>query len=176
MSRSDPEYPLSHNQQDLLVAALASNLPTSMQKASPGRVVNTQEKDNDISVKQNGYQSNTKDYSNQPAQNTFPVDQLLEADDSPYLGFDLDADGDDQYDFENNGQMLDDFAGDINDVNDLHEKRKSLDDEENDDEGGGKRREGEGGSKKPGRKPLTAEPTTVSFAFMSFSRTLSNRL
>lgn len=132
------------------------------------------DKDNNMSVKPNGSQSNKNDYFNQPAQNNLPTDQLLEADDSPYLDFDLDADGDDHFDFENNGQMLDDFASDVNDVNDLHEKRKSLDD--NDDEGGGKRREGEGGSnKKPGRKPLTAEPTTASFQSKPFISALSNR-
>jgi AP-1-like transcription factor len=168
MSRSDSQYQLSPNQQDLLVAALVSNQPSSLQKASSGGAMNASDKDNenDVLVKQNGYQSNTNDYFSQSAQNTLTADQLLEADDSPHLGFDLDADGDDHFDFESNGQMIDDFPGDTTDLNDLHEKRKSLDDGDNDDEGGGKRREGEGGSnKKPGRKPLTAEPTTVSFQF-----------
>jgi len=134
------------------------------------------DKENGILVKQNGYQSNTNDYPNQSAQNTPPADRFLEADDSPHLDFDLDADGDDQFDFENNGQMLDDFVGDVSDVNDLHEKRKSLGDRDDENEGGGKRREGEGGSnKKPGRKPLTAEPTTVSCSFKLFNSALSNR-
>lgn len=79
-------------------------------------------------------------------------------DDSPYLDFDIDGDGDESYDFDGNGQMIGDIPGD------LHEKRKSFDGND-DDEGGGKRREGEDKSgKKPGRKPLTSEPTTVSTA------------
>jgi AP-1-like factor len=46
---------------------------------------------------------------------------------------------------------------------DTHDKRSHPDDDDDDDEGGGKRREGdEKSSKKPGRKPLTSEPTSVS--------------
>lgn len=41
----------------------------------------------------------------------------------------------------------------------LHDKRKSLSTQDQDDEGGGKRREGDKQAKKPGRKPLTQEPT-----------------
>lgn len=83
-------------------------------------------------------------------------------DESPYLDFDIDGDGDgdgdDSYDFDSNGQMI----GEMPESGELHDKRKSMDDND-DDEGGGKRREGEDKSgKKPGRKPLTSEPTTVS--------------
>lgn len=44
-----------------------------------------------------------------------------------------------------------------------NEKRKSPDEDgDEDEEGGGKRREGDDKqAKKPGRKPLTSEPTTV---------------
>ena len=49
---------------------------------------------------------------------------------------------------------------------DVHDKRgHPEDDDEDEEDGGGKRREGstdEKTSKKPGRKPLTSEPTSVS--------------
>ena len=165
MAQSDSQYHLSPNQQDLLVAALASNQPPSLNKASTkGGVlkVSRAEKDNQLSAEQDEYQSSAHDYFEQSAPATFP-----EPDDSPYLGLDLDVDGDDHFDLDNNGQLIDSFPGDASQVDnkDLHEKRKSVGDkDDDDDDGGGKRRESEGGtSKKPGRKPLTAEPTTVSY-------------
>jgi AP-1-like factor len=46
---------------------------------------------------------------------------------------------------------------------DTHDKRSHPDDDGEEEEGGGKRREGdEKTGKKPGRKPLTSEPTSVS--------------
>lgn len=84
-------------------------------------------------------------------------------DDSPYLDFDVDGEGDESYDFDVNGQMI----GEIPEpAAELHDKRKSIDGkDDDDDEGGGKRRESEDKSgKKPGRKPLTSEPTTVSIS------------
>jgi AP-1-like transcription factor len=166
MSRSDTPYYLAPNEQDLLVAALASNQPSNLDRA-PGKntVLNRSEKDKD-SKKQGGQQNLTNDYFNQSeqsAQSTATPGQFLNTDD---LGFDLDADGDDQYDFDSNGQFIGDFPGESSQVgsSDLHDKRKSIgDQDDDDDDGGGKRRESEGGTgKKPGRKPLTAEPTSVS--------------
>lgn len=167
MSPSDPQYNLSPDQQTLLVAALASNRPSSSNKASANdRASKTsdKEKDDEHPAKQNGYRKNTNDYPNQSAQNALTSGQFPELDDSPF-GFDLDADVDDKFEFDSNGQFIDDFAGDVSqiDAGDLHEKRKSIGDKDDEEEGGGKRRESEGGSgKKPGRKPLTAEPTSVS--------------
>lgn len=82
------------------------------------------------------------------------------SDDSPFLDFDPDADFDDNsYDFDN-GRMIGDIP-DESSTSDLHDKRKSIDGKDDDDEGGGKRREGEDKTaKKPGRKPLTSEPTS----------------
>jgi AP-1-like transcription factor len=168
MSRSDPQYHLSPNQQDLLVAALASNQPSSLERPSANSAAMSapeKEMDNNDSTRQNGYQNSTDDYFNTSAQTTRPPGQFPMIDDSPYHGFDLDADGDDQLEFDSNGQLIDDFAGDTSqgDSGDHHEKRKSFDDKEDDEEGGGKRRESEGAvGKKAGRKPLTAEPTSVS--------------
>ncbi len=168
MSPSNSQYHLSPDQQNLLVAALASNRPSSSNNASAtdrASKPSDKEKGDKHSAKQNEHQNYTDGYSNQSAQNQLTPGQFPEPDDSPYLGFDLDADLDDKFDFDNNGQFIDDFTGDVSqiDAGDLHEKRKSIEDNDDEEEGGGKRRESEGGSgKKPGRKPLTAEPTSVS--------------
>ena len=86
-----------------------------------------------------------------------PPDGLdFSGDDNAYLGFDVDGEFDDNFD-------LNDEDDDENSSHDLHDKRKSMDGNNDDEEGGGKRREGEDKlSKKPGRKPLTSEPTSVS--------------
>ena len=82
--------------------------------------------------------------------------------DSPFLDYGLD---DGSFDWENNGQLISTLPGaGPEDDTDQHDKRKarSSDDDDDDEDGGGKRREGEEKtSKKPGRKPLTSEPTTV---------------
>lgn len=159
MSHSDSPYYLSPNQQDLLVATLASNQPSTQDEAAgrnePSRAIVKNEKENEASSRQDAFQDSTNDYLN-----------ASPADASPPIGFDLDADGDDQYDFDAPGQFFGDISGETshNDSNELHEKRKAVGDKDDGDEGGGKRRESEGATgKKPGRKPLTAEPTTVSY-------------
>ncbi|EHK99008.1 putative AP-1-like transcription factor [Glarea lozoyensis 74030] len=89
-------------------------------------------------------------------------------DDSPFIDyeqdFEFDADGSYDYGFDNGsqGQMIGKLPGTSSDGEaDSHDKRSHPDDEEEDEDGGGKRREGdEKSSKKPGRKPLTSEPTT----------------
>ena len=136
MSRQQTEgLYLSPEQQDLLMAALNSNQ----------------------SPKQSSTQKTTPQSLNfTPNMSAPPSGNLDFSDDSPFLDFDPDADFDDGYDYDENDRMI----GDIPD-SDLHEKRKSIDGDDDDDEGGGKRREGEEKtSKKPGRKPLTSEPTS----------------
>lgn len=86
----------------------------------------------------------------------------LDADTSPLGDFELE---DGNFEWDNNGEMFGDLPELSNgDNGEHHEKRKkSADDEEDEDDAGGKRRESDGTtSKKPGRKPLTGEPTTVS--------------
>lgn len=81
-------------------------------------------------------------------------------DDSPYVDF---LDGPDStFNFDlpdEEGEMIGDLPG----ADELHDKRKSPEDNA-DDSHDGKRREGEDKTtaKKPGRKPLTSEPTSVS--------------
>ena len=131
---------LNANEQDLLVAALNSNQPN---KNQPGG-----------------------DYT--PTMATNPGSGQLDfSDDSPYIDFDPNGEFDDSnFDFDPNARMIgdlpdDDDDDDKDDYSHLHDKRKSIDGDD-EDEGGGKRREGEERtSKKPGRKPLTSEPTSV---------------
>ena len=89
---------------------------------------------------------------------------------------DLDYLDDEGFDFENadlGGEMIGAMPGsggvddDYGNGTDLHEKRKNSEDSIDGEEGDAKRhesQEGEKSAKKPGRKPLTSEPTTVSHA------------
>jgi AP-1-like factor len=89
-------------------------------------------------------------------------------DESPFIDYDyeFDADGSFDYDLSNDsqGQMIGKLPGSSSDGdNDTHDKRSHPEDDGDEEDGGGKRREGdEKASKKPGRKPLTSEPTSVS--------------
>lgn len=94
---------------------------------------------------------------------------------SPYVDF---LDGDGTFDFDPNESsdlLIGSLPGEhhqqskspsqpADDETEHGDKRKSIGDNDEDEiEGGGKRREGEDKTaKKPGRKPLTSEPTTVS--------------
>lgn len=166
---------LSNAQQDLLVAALASNNPPSKHK--------------NFCIPQNsGIKRSDSDPSNQvdldslSHVNAAMLDGNLDQgrpsgefqnfdfeDTSPYLDY---IDGDTSFGFDSNdlgGQMFGNLPGAQTDSSegDKPDKRKSPEDAEDDDdeEGDAKRREGDDKTaKKPGRKPLTSEPTTVSDA------------
>lgn len=97
-----------------------------------------------------------------------PANAELDSFDADYTP-DLDyLDGDANFDFENadlGGDMIGSLPGGSFDSSEYHEKRKLSDEQDFDEEGDPKRQEtqdGERGGKKPGRKPLTNEPTTVS--------------
>lgn len=149
---------LDHNQQDLLLAALNSQ--------ANGRQ-NTHGNSNFDTIKQES-ESNT-----QPAMNSVSDDGLFMSPAQAHLdniGNDFTPDLDyldNDFDFENadlGGEMIGSLPGgvDSNGV-EQHEKRKNPDEDDDEEEGDAKRQEGEKGSKKPGRKPLTSEPTTVSW-------------
>lgn len=143
MSGQGSDMFLSPNEQDLLVAALNSN-------QSGSRSGKTQQLSN-------------QDLTNTPQTMTNPESGALDlSDDSPYLDFDPDGDFDDSFGYET-GRMIGDLPG--MSPGDIHEKRKSIDGDDDDDNDNGdrKRREGDDKTaKKPGRKPLTSEPTSVS--------------
>ena len=140
MSGQGSDLYLSPNEQDLLVAALNSNQPGNRSDSQVGLA----------------------NYS--PTTQMNPGSgQLAFSDDSPYLDFQDGEFDDSNFDFDASGRMIGDLP-DEDDVEDhLHDKRKSMGDgDDENDEGGGKRREGEDKTaKKPGRKPLTVEPTSV---------------
>ena len=92
----------------------------------------------------------------------------INADFTPDLDY---FEGDASFDFDNadlGGEMIGALPGvDANGNPEQHDKRKSPDENGSPEEGDAKRQElqeGEKGSKKPGRKPLTNEPTTVSLS------------
>lgn len=143
---------LSHNQQDLLLAALSSQArPNSYKSLAPGAP------SVDAGVPSNSITSSTMD-DQVDSKTTFLSPEGLDAFDvdfTPELDF---LDGDQSFDFENadlGGEMIGGLPG---------EKRKNPD-EGAVANGDSKRQElqdGERSAKKPGRKPLTSEPTTVS--------------
>lgn len=110
--------------------------------------------------------SSTNAVFEDPAQQTAESGQLDLANDA-FLDYDFDADADTTLDFDFPGSdaLLENLAENDTSVLselDRHEKRKSLDGTDVADNGGGKRRESEDKTaKKPGRKPLTSEPTSV---------------
>jgi len=180
-----PDLYLSPDQQDLLLAALSSNKSNATKGSTmfPGRAQIP--KSNGAHV-YNDPQPQSKEHSTDmtingqyvsPVQPTPGYTEFgsVGLDDSPFLDFDLE---DESFDWDNSDdQLIGNIPGTSlnNDELELHDKRKNPDDD-NDEEGGGKRREGDDrSSKKPGRKPLTSEPTTVSSVTVeSISQTLAN--
>ncbi|KAL3422039.1 bZIP transcription factor (ap-1) [Phlyctema vagabunda] len=84
---------------------------------------------------------------------------------SPFIDYDYEFDNDGSFDFDANNdslQMIGNLPGTSSDGGDeTSNDKRSHPDDDDEDEGGGKRREGdEKSSKKPGRKPLTSEPTS----------------
>ncbi|CZR52035.1 related to AP1-like transcription factor [Phialocephala subalpina] len=147
----NPSFTLSKRQEELLFAALNSNNRTSNIDTS-----NRQSSDNSSMA--------PGSFSESPLQ--APGSGTLNGfEESPFIDYDyeFDADGSFDYDFSNDsqGQMIGKLPGTSSDGDaDTHDKRSHPEDEE-EEEGGGKRREGdEKASKKPGRKPLTSEPTS----------------
>lgn len=109
-----------------------------------------------------------------PIQQAPSSGQLDSFNESPFLDYENLDDG--TFDWDNGGeQLFGDLPGDeFNEEGEHHDKRKASTDEEEEEEGSSKRREGDDKStkktgQKPGRKPLTAEPTTVCYLESSYS-------
>ncbi|KAF2130667.1 PAP1-domain-containing protein [Dothidotthia symphoricarpi CBS 119687] len=161
---------LDPTQQDLLLAALASNNQNPLDMFSTGMDNNTKRS---MSNAQYQYPIDALDptFFTTPQQTT-PANALNAGiEESPFIDY---LDGDTTFDFDNadNSElMIGDLPGETpGNYDDSNEKRKSPDDDDDDDdEGGGKRREGDDKqAKKPGRKPLTSEPTTNRAAQRAF--------
>jgi AP-1-like factor len=155
-------FNLSQDQEDLLMAALASNQPASTNNSlsPPAR---------DVFTFSNGSLESPL-FTNSPPQNNVIMDtDFSTMTDQQFLDF-MESGGmpqDDMLDADHEGSPESNSLDSSN--RDLHDKRKSFmesvdeDDDDDDDENAPKRREGdEKQPKKPGRKPLTSEPTSVS--------------
>jgi AP-1-like factor len=155
---------LDSKQQDLLLAALASN------QQDPSALFPGMDSSNALAGSQFPYPVDAAFDPNFFAspQQTTPATGFSNGslDESPFVDY---IDGDHGFDFdgENGDLMIGALPGDSpkgKNGEDGTEKRKSPDDDAEDRDGGAKRREGEDKqAKKPGRKPLTSEPTTVGF-------------
>lgn len=163
---------LSPNQQDLLMAALNSNNPNG-RSAKSSSFPGGQSAKPETGAQQQQFPLDGLDPTFFPQDGAGADFNNFNLEESPYLDL-LDGDGTFEFDPNDTGDLLigslpGDQArsskspsqpadGDI----ETGDKRKSPgDDNEDEVEGGGKRREGEDKTaKKPGRKPLTSEPTT----------------
>ncbi|KAF2110708.1 AP1-like transcription factor-like protein [Lophiotrema nucula] len=152
---------LDTTQQDLLLAALASNNQNQSDLFTSGVDTKT------LNGNSFQYPVDNVDANNffaSPQQST-PSGAFSNGnvDESPYVDF---LDGDNSFDYDNadDDLMIGALPGDSpgrKRSEDAAEKRKSPDDDAEDPDGGGKRREPDDKqAKKPGRKPLTSEPTT----------------
>jgi AP-1-like factor len=153
---------LSPNQQDLLLAALNSQATQkSRAKAAPG--------DTGLQIPTSAVSQHHSSTMSGSASAVFQSPGNMDNFNPDYTP-DLDyLDGDGSFDFDNadlGGEMIGGLPGIDADGNpEQHDKRKNSDEDGSPEEGDAKRQElgeGEKGSKKPGRKPLTNEPTTVS--------------
>ncbi|KAL9116353.1 MAG: hypothetical protein Q9187_007124, partial [Circinaria calcarea] len=172
-STLDADLYLTPTEQELLLTALTSNTPATensnrshpsaaMGPIRSGTTRSSSNPNQHQAARMNS--SKTIDVYASPIQQTPGSASLgsLGFDQSPFLDYDLD---DGNFDWDTNEQMIGSLPGtslnDDDEDNDLHEKRKNPDDDQEDMEGGGKRRESDDkSSKKPGRKPLTSEPTS----------------
>lgn len=164
---------LSSTQQDLLLAALASNSYTNQSNALAQHNA-IKRSDSDPSrekqfVPPSYIDGGILDTTQKPAQQSTDFTNYDFDDTSPFIDY---LDGDTSLNFDSNDLGGEDMFGDVpgprtessdSDKGEKSDKRKSPDDADDDDEDGdAKRREGDDKtSKKPGRKPLTSEPTTV---------------
>ncbi|KAF4767701.1 hypothetical protein HAV15_009968 [Penicillium sp. str.  len=138
---------LSPNQQDLLLAALSSNNPSQKPQSGSPPLKSSQSPDENSS---NGLSAPPSGGFDNSHANNFGFGD----DESPFLDFTPDVD----FDFPGSADLIGDLPGSAD--YDIGGKRKSLDGKSDieGEETGKKRRESE--AKKPGRKPLTSEPTT----------------
>ncbi|KAJ4359485.1 DNA-binding transcription factor yap1 [Didymosphaeria variabile] len=158
------QFYLDPNQQDLLLAALASNNQNHNDIFAAG--LDAKQTMNGLP---NGQQFNfpvdniDQGFFTSPQQSTpaSAFNNIGGVEESPFGDY-LDGDNFDFDNADNGDLMIGELPGDSPDKDgESSEKRKSPGDDPEDPEGGGKRREGDDKqAKKPGRKPLTSEPTT----------------
>lgn len=166
-STNSPGPFLTEKEQTLLKAALLSNKSPNQPIISAKRPAvpasdNRQGSSHRHSLGNMG--SYSTDMYRSPDEGTPVSGQFdgLGTDTSPLFDFDLE---DSSFDWDNSGMIGDLPAISSGENAEQHEKRKMSTDDEEGDEASGKRRDSEekGSARKPGRKPLTGEPTTVSW-------------
>ena len=154
---------LTPSQEGLLRTALSSNNPRSSSPKSSATYSAHAPSSSDPRRNINATMANGANIITSPLQQTPGSGNLSNFDESPsFLDYDLE---DGNFDWDNSGdQLFGELPGtEFNDDHEHHDKRKASTHDEEEEEGSSKRREGdEKGAKKPGRKPLTGEPTTVS--------------
>ncbi len=147
---------LTPHQQSLLFAALNTNKQAASAAAAP----------NPVSL-------SPSSFKNSPGSNVALAGGYQE---SPFLDNYEYEFGDSSFDFSFAGNEQGDMIGDMPSTSDKsdtpdddsHEKRSHPDEDDDDLENDAKRHEGsEKVPKKPGRKPLTSEPTSVSQVFLA---------
>ena len=148
-----PPHQLTHTQQDLLLAALNSQAAGDHQTAY-GHPGPTKRSTSDIAEPK----------MNDNALFTSPQHAELEFNGDYNPDFDyLDGNNYESDNADIDGDVIGLLPGEhgLGSAG-IHEKRKNSDEHDSGEEGDSKRQESEKGAKKPGRKPLTSEPTTVS--------------
>ena len=158
-----PNLALSPDQEELLRKALSSNTNKSSPQLSRNGTSSATRSSSDPKKPQQttDYMANGSNMFTSPVQETPGSGQLSNFDESPFLDFDLD---DGNFDWDNSGdQLFGDLPGTESYVDgEHHDKRKASIEDEDEEEGTSKRREADDKTaKKPGRKPMTGEPTTV---------------
>lgn len=145
---------LTPDQQDLLLAALSSNNPLPKSNSSGPQVKSDPESTPRHTSSSSFSVSPTSMYdATQLAHGAFALD-----DESPFIDFHPELD----FDFPGAEGLIGDLPESVGPTEDNEHGEKRKDMADGDDESGSKRREGdEKVTKKPGRKPLTSEPTTV---------------
>lgn len=169
MSRTafGPDLTLTRSQEGLLRTALSSNSTNGNASQTPYTAMPSNSPSYTNPKQANPFpMTNGASMYTSPIQQTPGSGQLDSFDESPFLDYENLDDG--TFDWDNSGdQLFGDLPGEeFNDEGEHHDKRKASLDEEDEEEGSSKRREGDDKSvkktgQKPGRKPLTGEPTTV---------------
>ncbi|KAL1955712.1 hypothetical protein VTO42DRAFT_8184 [Malbranchea cinnamomea] len=161
---------LSPEQQDLLYAALSSSNRFAKGPQDDHATINPlnsnlhppqqrqqQQQQQQHGVKQeNGTSSNGNVFDSPSEEGIGSAKLGFGTDESPFLDFNLDAD----FDFNATDALIGELPGDPPADSESREKRKSIDGKQTEDNGKKRKENEEKTPKKPGRKPLTSEPTS----------------
>ncbi|KAL3264415.1 hypothetical protein ABHI18_000823 [Aspergillus niger] len=146
---------LSPDQQDLLLAALSSNNPPAKQQNNPHPPASKSDPESTPGTTGSYNMSPAFDPSNPHSGGLGYGD-----DESPFLDFNPELD----FDFQGSENLIGDIPDSLpqSEEPEPGEKRKDIDGDADENEASGKKRResDEKAAKKPGRKPLTSEPTS----------------